>query len=425
MKAKLTKNERNWILYDVANSAFIMLIATIIPIYFKYLLSLDGLENMALVYMGYTTSTVTLILAVLGPILGTISDNSKIKLPIFLTLVLFGVISCALLSIPMYWLAFLIIFCMAKLGCSSSIIFYDSMLGDITEEEKLDKVSSLGYAFGYIGSCIPFTVCIVLVLLSQAKNPIIPFQTAITISFIITAAWWLLLSIPLLKCYKQKKTEDRERVTVKNTFKGLWNTLKDIAKTKYILIFLIAFFFYIDAVYTIIDLATSYGADLGFGTTDLLIALLVTQIIAFPSTIVFGKLSSKISVNKLLIVCISAYVVIGIVAVLMYEAWVFWLLAVLVGLFQGAIQALSRSYFTKIVPEDKRASYFSVLDICGKSSSALGAFLVSTITLATGNSHIGVAVLPVMLVVGLVLFIIADRKYKKSKKNNDEEAANE
>lgn len=421
MKEKLTRKEKNWILYDVANSAFIMLIATIIPIYFDYLLSIDGKGN-AMVYMGYTTSAVTLILAILGPILGTISDNSKIKLPIFLTLVLFGVTSCVLLSIPMHWLAFLIIFSMAKLGCNSSIIFYDSMLGDITEEKKLDKVSSLGYAFGYIGSCIPFVICIVLVLLSQAQNPILPFQTAITVSFLLTAAWWLILSLPLIKSYKQNKADQREKVSIKNTFKGLWNTLKDIAKTKYILIFLIAFFFYIDAVYTIIDLATSYGADLGFDKTGLLIALLVTQVVAFPSTLVFGKLSSKISVNKLLIVCISAYIVIGVVAVLMYEAWVFWLLAVLVGLFQGAIQALSRSYFTKIVPEDKRASYFSVLDICGKSSSALGAFLVSTITLATNNSHIGVAILPVMLVVGLILFIIADRKYNKSKKNENEAA---
>jgi len=241
-------------------------------------------------------------------------------------------------------------------------------------------------------------------------------------SFIITAAWWLLLTIPLVRSYKQKKNTPVQRVTMKNTFKGLWNTLKDACKTKHIILYLIAFFFYIDAVYTIIDLATSYGADLGFGTVDLLLALLVPQVVAFPCSIFFGYLSSKVKLNKLLIVCICAYIAIGIIAVCMTTAIIFWLLAFLVGMFQGGIQALSRSYFTKIVPEEKRASYFSLLDIMGKGSSAIGTFLVSTITALSGNSHLGVSVLPIMLVIGLILFIIADRFYMKSQMVVEEES---
>lgn len=414
MKKKITKNERNWILYDVANSAFIMIIATIIPIYFEVLLHKDIPDASVVVYMGYTTSICTLIVAILGPILGTISDNSKLKLPIFFTVALLGIISCLALSIPMHWILFLLIFGIAKVGCSSSIIFYDSMLGDITEEDRLDKVSSMGYAYGYIGSCIPFAVCIVLVLMSQMENSFISFQVAMSLSFIITAVWWFILTIPLVKSYKQKKDTPIQKVSIKNTFKGLWETLKDACKTKYIILYLVAFFFYIDAVYTIIDLATSYGADLGFGTVDLLLALLVTQVVAFPCSIFFGYLSSKVKLNKLLIVCICAYIGIGIIAVCMTTAAIFWLLAFLVGMFQGGIQALSRSYFTKIVPEEKRASYFSLLDIMGKGSSAIGTFLVSTITALSGNSHLGVSVLPVMLVIGLIIFIIADRSYRKS-----------
>lgn len=413
MRTKWTKEEKSWILYDVANSAFIMLIATIIPIYLDTLIP-EGASNT--VYMGYTTTIVTLLVAVLGPILGAISDNTKKKMQIFFTTVLIGVIACILLSIPMSYMGFLVVFAIAKLGANSSFIFYDSMLVDITTEDNMDNISAQGYACGYIGSCIPFICCLLLVLYSQTENPLIGFQLAMSISFIVTGLWWLILTLPLVKNYKQKGSENSG--SIKDSFKELLNTFKEIVQTKHILIFIIAFFFYIDAVYTIIDLATSYGKDLGLGTTDLLIALLVTQIVAFPCSLFFGMLSKKVKVNKLLLVCIIAYTVIAMVAVFMTTTTMFWILAVLVGMFQGAIQALTRSYFTKIVPQEKTASYFALLDICGKGSSALGTFLVSTITVLTGSPTNGIIVLPVMMVIGLVLYLVSDKLYNNYKSEN-------
>lgn len=408
MKKKLSKNEWSWILYDVGNSAFILLVATIIPIYLKTLVD----ENSATVFMGYLTSICTLIVAIIGPILGAMSDSSKSKMPIFLSVALIGAVACGLLSIPMHWLMFLIIFGIAKVGCSSSLIFYDAMLVDVTDEDRIDKVSTLGYALGYIGSCIPFLISLVLVLLSQTKNPIIDFQLSVSIAFLINAVWWIVLTIPLVKNYR-RRIENNKNISFKNTFNSLLSTIKEIAKTRHILLYLIAFFFYIDAVYTIIDLSTAYGADLGFDTTGLLVALLITQIVAFPCSILFGILTNKFKINHLLLICIVAYFLISIVAVFMFYQWQFWLLAVMVGMFQGGIQALSRSYFTKIIPADRAASYFSILDIFGKGSSALGTFLVALISDLTNNNHFGVIVLPIMLVIGLVLYILADRSYKK------------
>lgn len=414
MNNKWTKLEKSWILYDVGNSAFVLLISTIIPIYFNYLAQNGGVsETDAVAYWGYTASIVTIIVAILGPIFGSLSDFKNFKLPIFLTTVLVGVIGCSLLSIPMNWLLFLFIFAIAKIGYNSSLIFYDSMLVDITSTTRSDKVSSVGYALGYIGSCIPFIVSLVIVLFYEKIN--MSFEVAMALAFIITGLWWLVMTIPLLKNYKQDKCVENN-ANFKNCFKNILINLKDMSKNKYVLLFLIAFFFFIDGVYTIIDMATIYGTSLGLDQTMLLIALLVTQIVAFPFAILFGFLSSKIRISWLLITCIIAYTGIATFAIFMQTQLHFWILAVLVGMFQGGIQALSRSYFAKIIPEEKAGSYFSLLDICGKGASFLGTFLVSLFTQITNSTNKGITVLSVMFVIGLVIFIIADIGVKKSGK---------
>ena len=287
------------------------------------------------------------------------------------------------------------------------------MLVDITSTTRSDKVSSVGYALGYIGSCIPFIVSLVIVLFYEKIN--MSFEVAMALAFIITGLWWLVMTIPLLKNYKQDKCVENN-ANFKNCFKNILINLKDMAKNKYVLLFLIAFFFFIDGVYTIIDMATIYGTSLGLDQTMLLIALLVTQIVAFPFAILFGFLSSKIRISWLLITCIIAYTGIATFAIFMQTQLHFWILAVLVGMFQGGIQALSRSYFAKIIPEEKAGSYFSLLDICGKGASFLGTFLVSLFTQITNSTNKGITVLSVMFVIGLVIFIIADIGVKKSGK---------
>ena len=403
---KLNGKEKRWILYDVGNSAFVLLVATIIPIYFNYLAGKAGLSDVDyLAYWGYAASICTVIVAILGPILGTIADTKGYKKPIFMISILIGTIACSLLGLMAQWMAFLIVFLIAKVGFSASLIFYDSMLSDITDEERMDYVSSQGYAWGYIGSCVPFVLCLVIVLGSDPLG--IRMETAMGIAFVLVAVWWLLMSLPLLKNYEQKYYVEKKPHAIAQSFKRLGETFKNMKEEKQIFMFLLAFFFYIDGVYTIIDMATAYGSALGLDSTGLLLALLVTQIVAFPCAIIFGNLSYRIRTEKLIIVCIFAYLGIVIFAVFLKTQLQFWILAILVGMFQGGIQALSRSYFTKIIPEEHSGEYFGLMDICGKGASFVGTTIVSIVSQLTGNISMGVGMIAILFCIGIVIFLKA------------------
>ncbi len=411
-KFKLTKQEKNWVLYDVGNSAFTLLITTILPIYFNYLASEAGLASeLYMAYWGYAASIVTLIVAVIGPIFGTIADTRGYKRPIFLGALLIGAIGCIGLGFTKNWLVFLIVFIVAKIGYSSSLIFYDSMLGDVTEEERMDQVSSQGFAWGYIGSCIPFAVSLVVVLGADSLGLTMP--VAMMIAFIITAVWWVIMTLPLLKTYEQKYYIEKNKHAISESFKRLGNTFKNIKKEKKAFLFLLAFFFYIDGVYTIIDMATAYGSALGLDSTGLLLALLVTQIVAFPFAILFGRLARKIAVDKLITICIVAYFFIAVYAMFLSSQVQFWILAVCVGMFQGGIQALSRSYFTKIIPAEQSGEFFGFMDICGKGAAFFGTLIMSTVTLITGKENLGVGAIAFLFLVGLVLFRITVKEVNK------------
>ena len=400
---KLNKLEKNWILYDVGNSAFTMLMATILPIYFKYLAENGGVSSSDyLAYWGYAASITTLIVAILGPILGTMTDTKGYKKPIFTVAMLIGTISCISLGFVKHWLVFCIVFIIAKIGYSSSLIFYDSMLSDITTKERYNKVSSHGYAWGYIGSCIPFGLCIAVVLCADKIG--ISMETAMFIAFLITSLWWIFMSLPLLRSYKQVHYVEKNKTAIRDAFARLGKTLRNVKSNKKVFIFLLGFFFYIDGVYTIIDMATAYGEALGLDSTGLLLALLVTQIVAFPFAILFGYLAKKYKDKALITVCIIAYVGIGIFAVFLKHQWQFWVLAVLVGMFQGGIQALSRSYFASIIPSEQSGEFFGLFDICGKGAAFMGTTLISILSQATGDVNLAVAVIPVLFVIGLVLF---------------------
>ena len=271
---------------------------------------------------------------------------------------------------PWALLPLLLIFILAKIGFSGSLVFYDSMLGDVTTPERMDVVSSQGYAWGYIGSCVPFVVCLALVLGSGAIG--LSQMTALSVALLITA-------------------------------------LKHLYEDKQVFWFLLAFFCYIDGVYTIIDMATAYGTALGLETTGLLLALLVTQIVAFPSALIFGRLSAKYPSSQLIPVCIAAYTGIAVFAFFLTSQWQFWVLAVLVGMFQGGVQALSRSHFAKIIPVEKSGEYFGLFDICGKGASFLGTMIVSVGSQLTGSANVGIGMLAVLFAVGFVLFRVSCR----------------
>ena len=402
-KLKLTPAERSWILYDVGNSAFTLLVATIIPIYFNFLAEQAGLSNVQyLAYWGYAASAATLLVAVLGPVFGALADTQGYKKPIFLLFLGVGLLGCVGLGFVRHWLWFLGIFVIARVGYSGSLIFYDSMLSDITEADRMDHVSSQGYAWGYIGSCIPFAVCLLLVLGAEGLG--LSMVTAMALAFGITALWWLGFTLPLLRRYEQRHFVERRPHAIRESFVRLGRTLARARQEKKIFLFLLAFFFYIDGVYTIIDMATAYGEALGLDSAGLLLALLVTQIVAFPSAILFGRLARRFSGEQLIPLCIAAYFGIAIYAMFLRTQGQFWVLAVLVGLFQGGIQALSRSYFARIIPANQSGEYFGLLDICGKGASFMGTTVVSVVSQLTGNISLGVGMIALLFLVGLFLF---------------------
>lgn len=407
-KQKYTCLEKAWILYDVGNSAFVLLVSTIIPIYFNYLSESAGLSSVTyLAYWGYAASVATLAVAFIGPVFGAVADTKNYKKKIFLVTVLVGVIGCIAMGIAATWLGFLVIFVIAKIGYSASLVFYDSMLHDVTTPERLDEVSSQGYAWGYIGSCIPFIISLGIVLGAEPLG--LSMQTAMGISFAVVAVWWIVSSLPLLKNYRQIHYVENTPGLVGKSFRRLWETLKGMKDDRKILLYLLAYFFYIDGVYTIIEMATAYGTALGLDTTGLLLALLVTQIVAFPSAIAFGKFTEKYPSENLITICILAYTAIAVYALFLNSQLQFWILAVCVGLFQGGIQALSRSHFAKLIPPQKSGEYFGIMDICGKGASFIGTVLVGFVSQVTGSTNQGVAVLAVVFVVGLVLFRVSVR----------------
>ena len=422
-KFKLTALERSWILYDVGNSAFILMVSTLIPIFFNALAESAGVhEDLYLSYWGYAGSIATILVAIIGPVCGAIADRNNKRL-IFLISLLAGVVACAALGTMSGWIAFLAMFILARVGYSSSIVFYDSMLPEVTTEERMDKISSMGYAYGYIGSVIPFIVCLVLVLMCDSFG--LTQSSAMTIAFIIVSLWWMGCSLPLLKKYKQTAFQQPTHAPVKDAFRQLYGTLKAAKEEKHIFLYLLSFFFFIDGVYTIIDMATAYGAALGLDTTGLLLALLWTQFVAFPCSIIFGRLSAKYDTGLLIKVCIAAYTGITVFGIFLVSQWQFWALATLVGMFQGGIQALSRSYLGKIIPAQRSGEFYGLMDIFGKGASFVGMLLVSLVSQFTAgitvdvfgirlqNENLAVGSLIILFLIGYLLFCKADKLNKE------------
>ena len=413
---KLTSLEKKWVMYDVGNSAFVLFASTIIPIYFNSLVGNDS-TGLATTIWGAVSSIVALLSLFICPIFGTMADF-KGKRTTFLTFALIGIVGCALLSLPFLTaILFAVIYIITESSLSSSCVFYDSMLSDVTTEDRMHNVSANGYAWGYIGSCIPFAVCLVLVLV--VPDAVMSMQVRMTLSFLLTAVWWLCFTLPLYKNYQQKHFLPRSERPLKDTFVRLGQIFKEVKKNKKAFLFLLAFFLYINGAYTIIKMATIYGQDmLHFGTTELLLALLVTQIVAFPSAIIIGRLSKKIEDKYLIFICIGGYVAVSLFALFLKFSWQFWVLAVCVGLFQGGILAMSRSYFTSIIPADISGEFFGIYDIFGKGAGTLGpalvslfVFIVSEITKAfpaftavTAVMNLDLLPIPILTIAGFIVF---------------------
>ena len=390
----LKKEELSWALYDWGNSAYSMTItSTILPIYFKMVAENGGMSSSnSTAFWGYTISISTLFVSLMAPVLGTIADykgNKKKFFKFFCGLGIIATIMLALVPADMPMLL-LLNYGFTVLGFSGANIFYDSFLVDVTSTERMDKVSSAGFALGYIGSTIPFIISIAIVMLTQSGILGIPISLACKIAFLITALWWGSFTIPLLRNVNQ----------IKNSFVRLGKTFKDIRYHRKIFTFLIAYFFYIDGVDTIIGMATSYGTDIGISMTSLLVILLLTQFVAFPFTILYGRLAEKFGGKKMLYVGIITYIIISIYGYFLKTTIDFWILAMAVGSAQGGIQAISRSYFAKLVPKEKSNEFFGFYNIFGKFAAIMGPFLVGIVTQITGQSNKGIISLIVLFIIG-------------------------
>ncbi len=414
----LDKKEKAWVLYDVGNSAFTMLACSLIPIWFKELAIGNGpgqiTGDQATAYYSIAIAVVTVITALMGPILGAFADHKDMKKIFFTTTVALGVAGCILNGFATAWVAFIVIYVLAKIFYHASLTFYDSMLNDITTEDRMDQVSSYGYAWGYIGSCIPFILAMVAYIISGGLKPelmLISPMAGRIIGFTVTGVWWLIVTLPLIRNYKQINYVEPQKGAVKKVFLQIGRTLKKIAtRDKKVLFFLIAFFLYIDGVGTIIDNCINIGTDLGLPTVGQVVFLLATQVVAWLGSLVFARLSKKHDTVFLIKICIIGYFCVCLYALTLSTLLHFGILAFGVGCFQGSIQSLSRSYYSKIIPAENSGEYFGLYDIFSKGASFLGSALIAWVKLAGGTINIAVALLAIFFALGFVFISVSDKQ---------------
>lgn len=370
-----TKQEKSWMMYDWANSAYSVIVVTILPIFYESLMvnSIGAVSR-----WGTSTSVAMLFVAVLAPLLGVLGDFKNWKKRLFTGFVILGALACAAMvptpymegrmNIENLGLVILILYILASIGFAGANVYYDSFLPEITSEDRMDRVSVMGYGLGYIGGS---TIPLVIFLVMNAVG--VPMNLCLSVAFGLTAAWWIVFTIPMWKNVHQTHYVPRERGVLRDSMRNLGQTAKRIARNKPMLVFLIAYFFYIDGVGTIIHMSTIYGSALGIDSTQMLLALLLVQVLGLPFAIAYTKLSAKFGARTMVGVGIGIYIGICIFGFFVREAWHFWVLAILVSTSQGGVQALSRSVFGKMVPEKERSGeFFGFYDVFGKFSAILG-----------------------------------------------------
>jgi len=411
----LTKEEFSWVLYDWASQSYVMVVMSVIMSLFfiEAARRASVPEEQASAYFALSNTIATVIIGLMAPVIGTLSGykgKKKLLFSIFTFIGLMGTFGLAFVP-EQLWFLMLVVFVISSIGYAGSNKIYDAFLVDVTSSEKMNWVSSLGFGFGYIGGAIPFILCMPLVILAQFEIIAMPIMTAYRIAFIIAVAWWIPFSIPMFKNVHQKYGSEKETQYIRKSFVNVWTTFKEIASQKSILVFLIAFFLYSDGVGSIIRMATAYGNTIGLDAVTLLMVLLVTQFVACPFAIIYGKLSRKYGAKSMIYFAIGTYCVVCLIALFMNPTRdlqtltiMFWTLAMLVGTAQGGIQALSRSYFCRIIPKEKSNEYFGFYNIFSRFASILGTTIYGVITLRTGQPHYGIAGIAVLFVAAAVIF---------------------
>ena len=423
-KAKLSREEKSWILYDWANSVYAtIMMAAVFPIYFATVA--EGAGQPGDYWWGLGTSAAMIIVALFAPIGGALSDFIGYKKKLFSLFLAVGIGFTLASAFFDNWMLLLCGYVISHVGFSGSCLFYDSFLSDVTTPDRMDKISGYGFAFGYIGgSTIPFLISIALIMFGERFG--IDSTLAIRISVVLTAAWWGLFTIPFLKNVHQRFgiEKPQSHALIRAAFASMVHTAKKIVRDKKIFLFILAYFFYIDGVGTVINMSTSYGATLGLDATGMILALLVTQIVAFPCSIWFSALSRRFGSLTMIRAAVCAYLLICAVGFVMgfglEEAYfgvstatvIFWVLAVMVGTVQGGIQAISRSYYCQMIPPENAGEFFGFFDIFGKFASVLGPLLYAIVKGAVGRSSYSILSISALFLIALVILGVGNKHLK-------------
>lgn len=403
----------SWVLYDWANSAFATtILAAVLPIFYKDVAAKGVASNLSTSYWGYTQAIAMIIIALLSPVLGAIADHSNCRKLFLRFFAYLGIIGTGLLFFigeGDYLLASLF-FIMGSMGFSGGNIFYDSYLPTIVSRDRMDYISSLGYATGYLGGGLLLLVN--LIMISKPSLFGMPDALIATkMTFVTVALWWFVFSIPIFK-FLPKETTRLQTLNIKeNTrigFQRIKITLRNISQYRELSKFLIAFWFYNDGIGTIMRMATIYGREVGIGKSDLIGALLLTQFVGIPCSLIFGKLGQKIGAKKGTIIALFVYLLITIKGYYLSSALDFWILAGMVGLVQGGAQALSRSLYGSMVPKGKSAEFYGFFGISSKFAAITGPFVFAIVGQITGSSRLGIISVAAFFIIGMFVLSKVD-----------------
>ncbi len=402
-----------WALYDWANSVFaVVVLTTFFPLFFREYWAQGISSAQTTFYLGSANASASLFIVVAAPFLGAVADQGGFKKRLLLFFASGGAAAtAAFFWIPQgEWLLAVSLFLVSTISWMSANVFYDALLLDVASETQLDQISALGFALGYLGSGLMFAGCIWLTLHPESAG-LASTNEAVSVSFLITALWWALFTLPLMFFVQEKRR--RDKVTVAGAafsgYQQLINTFRDLRQLKPVLLFLAAYWLYIDGVDTIIRMAVDYGKAIGFDSKGLIKAVLITQFIAFPAALFFGWLGHRIGARRAILLGISAYAVMTIWASRMTESWEFYALAAGIGLFQGGIQSLSRSYYARLIPADKAAEFFGFYNMLGKFAAIFGPMMVGTVGVISGDARLGMLSLLVLFFAGGILLLCQGR----------------
>jgi len=417
MRQLLNRQIISWACYDWANSAFATVVmAGFFPLFFKQYWSADSSVTDSTFQLGMANSAASIVIVILAPVLGAIADAGRLRKRMLLLFTLLGITMTASLFFieqGQWWLA-LLSFVVAVVGFSGGVVFYDSLIVAVSDDSHLDLVSAFGFAAGYLGGGILFAIDVAMTLTPETFG-FADTAEAVRFSFLTVALWWGLFSIPVF-LYVPEMAATRAHSGVKTGspitqgFRQLFNTFHEVKKLRVVFLFLLAYWLYIDGVDTIVRMAVDYGMSIGFNANDLITALLITQFVGFPAAIAFGFLGQRIGAKAGILLAIAVYLMVTVWAYFMNEIWEFYLLAVVIGLVQGGVQSLSRSFYARIIPADKSAEFFGFYNMMGKFAAVLGPLMMGAIGVLTGSPRLGILSVSLLFIIGGLLLLLVDEK---------------